>query len=140
MQPQIRVCSECRQEKPMNDYAINTKSIGGRLKICKKCHYKKYDCQKSIFERNDYLRFCGNKIKALTRDGFKCVKCSMTNEEHLAKYKCSLSVDHIDGNGRYSKVKNHSLDNLQTLCMSCHGAKDGKIRKSNHNQQTSLEA
>jgi 5-methylcytosine-specific restriction endonuclease McrA len=32
-----------------------------------------------------------------------------------------LHIHHIDGNGeRYSETPNHDLDNLITLCRSCH--------------------
>ncbi len=74
-------------------------------------------------ERNKY-NFGGNREKAIQREGEKCVKCGMTRSKHKSKYGVDITVDHIDGNGRYSKKKNHSLDNLQTLCMPCHGAKD----------------
>ena len=75
---------------------------------------------------NDQHRFAGNAIKALERDGFKCTKCGMTNEAHIAKWKRRLTVDHIDGQGRYTKVQNNALENLRTLCLRCHGCKDGR--------------
>lgn len=75
---------------------------------------------------NDIKRFGGNRLKALKRDSFKCVLCGMSNEEHKIKYGRSITVDHIDGNGRYSKTKNNAVSNLQTLCLPCHGAKDIK--------------
>lgn len=72
---------------------------------------------------NKYL-FGGNRIKALERDNYKCVKCGMTNEEHIRKYGCEITIDHIDGKGAYSNIKNNKLSNLQTLCLHCHGLKD----------------
>ena len=84
-------------------------------------------------ERNEQFRdkqmFGGNREKALNRDSWTCQHCGMSQEEHMYKWKRSLTVDHIDGQGRYSKVKNHSLDNLITLCLSCHGKKDIYRRK-----------
>ena len=74
--------------------------------------------------QNDNHRFGKNRIKALERDDYKCVKCSMTNEQHETKYGRSITVDHIDGKGMCSKEKNHALDNLQTLCFPCHIRKD----------------
>lgn len=73
---------------------------------------------------HDNYWFGGNGEKTLMRDGYKCVKCGMTNSEHLESFGVSITVDHIDGKGRNSKVKNHELDNLQTLCLPCHGKKD----------------
>lgn len=74
-------------------------------------------------------RFSGNRDKALLRDGYRCVNCGMTDTEHRLKWGCSITVDHIDGNGRFSINKNHSLSNLQTLCLVCHGKKDRPPKK-----------
>ena len=72
----------------------------------------------------DTERFGGIRIEALERDGYKCVKCGMTNEEHLEKWGRSITVHHKDNKGRYSKEKNNKLDNLVTLCLRCHGRED----------------
>lgn len=69
--------------------------------------------------------FGGNAEKVFARDEYKCVVCKMTNEQHVEIFGVHISIDHIDGNGRYSDTPNHAFDNLQTLCMRCHGRKDG---------------
>lgn len=69
--------------------------------------------------------FGGQRDSVLLRDNYSCVKCGMTQEEHKEKWDRDITIDHIDGQGKYSKEKNNSLDNLQTLCCSCHGRKDG---------------
>ena len=84
--------------------------------------------------RNEKM-FGGNRIKVLERDGFKCVKCGMTNEEHKEKFKFSITIDHIDGNGRYSEIKNNSIINLQTLCLPCHGKKDNNHKMDTEEQK-----
>lgn len=78
--------------------------------------------------RNKYL-FGGNREAAIQRDGEKCVRCGVTREEHLVKFGKDITVDHIDGRGSKTPkhLKNNSLDNLQTLCLSCHGVKDFKL-------------
>jgi hypothetical protein len=75
-------------------------------------------------ERDKY-RFGNMRNFVLKRDGYKCIQCGMSNEEHLKLWKKDLTIDHIDGNGSTSKVKNNDLDNLQTLCLRCHARKDG---------------
>ena len=53
-----------------------------------------------------------------------CIHCGMSQEQHIVLFNKSLTVDHIDGSGRNSKTNNNNLDNLQTLCLRCHGRKD----------------
>lgn len=55
----------------------------------------------------------------LKRDGYKCVECGMTDEEHKAKWNRPITIDHKDKNR-----KNNSPENLRTMCLSCHGRKD----------------
>lgn len=72
-------------------------------------------------------KFFDNKREAvIQRDGEKCVNCGMTREEHKAKFGRDITVDHEDGNGRYSETANNDIANLQTLCLPCHGRKDGQ--------------
>lgn len=51
------------------------------------------------------------------RDGFRCVECGMTNEEHLAKSGTSLQVHRLVPRSRYT------LEGCVTLCHKCHGPK-----------------
>ena len=71
----------------------------------------------------DRVLFGGNREKAIQRDGEKCVKCGMTREQHRKTFGRDITVDHIDGNGRYTppEGRNNSLDNLMTLCMPSGG-------------------
>lgn len=79
----------------------------------------------TAIERNIHY-FGGNREIAIARDGYKCVHCGMTREEHKAKWNIDISVDHIDGKGRRTPKaeRNNALENLQTLCISCHSRKD----------------
>lgn len=69
-------------------------------------------------------RFGGLRDDVLERDGYKCMKCGMSNQEHKQRWDRNLTIDHIDGNGRYSDSPNNEIENLQTLCLRCHGRKD----------------
>src|SRR6478735_5487711 len=63
---------------------------------------------------------CGGLRQAvLVRDNFKCVKCGMTDAEHRSLWDRPITVDHKDRNR-----KNNTMENLQTLCLRCHGRKD----------------
>jgi 5-methylcytosine-specific restriction endonuclease McrA len=69
-------------------------------------------------------RFGGKREMILKRDGYKCVMCGMTMEEHKKIFGRELSINHIDHKGRYNKKQNNDSENLQTLCLRCHGGKD----------------
>jgi 5-methylcytosine-specific restriction endonuclease McrA len=73
----------------------------------------------------DTRRFEGLREQAIQRDGGRCVRCAMTRAQHKLIYNRDITVDHIDGLGRNSAVPRNELSNLQTLCLPCHGKKDG---------------
>jgi len=45
--------------------------------------------------------------------------CGMTDAQHRLKWDRPITLDYKDRNR-----KNNTMENLQTLCLSCHGAKD----------------
>src|SRR5436190_986701 len=77
-------------------------------------HHKKYGYSPEANQRVGGLR-----EKVLKRDNYSCVKCGLTDTEHKIKHKYPISIDHKDKNR-----KNNVMDNLQTLCLPCHGKKD----------------
>lgn len=81
------------------------------------------DFGKSINLMNK-MRFSGLKELILKRDNYMCQVCGMTDQEHTIKYKCHITVDHKDQSGRNSNNPNNTINNLWTLCKSCHGRKD----------------
>ncbi len=95
---------------------------------------------KKFYPRNwsnyqDKYRFGGIRNIILERDNWQCQKCGMTNEQHIILFARSITIDHIDGNGRYSDNPNNNPNNLVTLCLRCHGSKEGKLGgRSKYNQ------
>lgn len=77
----------------------------------------------------DKKRFGGMRKIVLERDSYACVQCGMSQQQHIILFDRSLTIDHIDGNGRHSAKPNNSLDNLQTLCLPCHGKKDHRPKR-----------
>lgn len=69
-------------------------------------------------------RFGGLREAVIQRDEQKCVECDMTRQEHKNRWGRDLTVNHIDGNGRYSLEQNNDDSNLETLCLVCHSRKD----------------
>lgn len=59
--------------------------------------------------------------EVLKRDRFECQRCGMTWKEHTEKYNKSLDVHHKTPLREFeSPKKANTMDNLVTLCKSCH--------------------
>lgn len=82
---------------------------------------------------HDKYNFNGNRSFVLERDYYKCVMCGMGDHKHLIQFGRRLTVDHINGDRN-----NNSLNNLQTLCLTCHGKKDTQRRKTPYNNYKAL--
>ena len=61
----------------------------------------------------------GLREAVLARDEYRCVRCGMTDEQHKEKWGRPITVDHVNKD-RFNNV----MENLQTLCLPCHGRKD----------------
>lgn len=115
-QRRINKVRRCRKgHNILGDNAFKTKDNGTR---CLRC------LQRLKRESSDRVYFGGNRFRAIERDGGACVSCGMTQKQHKETHGNDITVDHIDGDR-----SNNSLDNLQTLCLSCHGTKDVARRK-----------
>lgn len=79
----------------------------------------------------DRKRFGGLRETVIRRDGGKCVDCEMTDQEHRLKYRCSITVDHVDGD-----ESNNTFRNLRTRCLPCHGRKDSLRRWAKRSKET----
>lgn len=66
----------------------------------------------------DKARFGGNRRKAMSRDKFQCTQC----DKQYPYFR--LAVHHID-----EDKQNNTLDNLITLCCSCHAKVHSKVNK-----------
>lgn len=58
------------------------------------------------------------------RDGYRCVDCGMTNDEHLERWNQRLHLDHIKP---LSKGYALTRENAQLLCRKCNSSKRDKI-------------
>jgi 5-methylcytosine-specific restriction endonuclease McrA len=101
-----------------NQYSVEN---ADRVKAIKQASYHKRGGKELSKRMREKAWFDGNREAALQRDNYKCTCCGTPED---------LVVHHIDGNGRRSENPNNDLDNLQTLCRSCH-AKVHKPRTTN---------
>ena len=78
------------------------------------------------------IRFGGLREQVIQRDNGKCVDCGMSREEHKLQFGCDITVNHIDhqslrsNDDKFLGSPNNDPNNLETLCLRCHGKKDGK--------------
>lgn len=101
------LCLNCYRKRYKDDPILSKKISDGRK--------KKYMENKELFRiknkiNKDRIHFGGNKEVVLERDEFKCTVCGRTED---------LQVHHIDRSGRTASA-NNNLENLVTLCRSCH--------------------
>lgn len=75
--------------------------------------------------------------RALKRDGYKCIRCNMTQAESIERNGRSLEVNHIIPFWQFQgdNSKANKLSNLETLCRSCHMKAEWEYRRSNHMQK-----
>ena len=74
----------------------------------------------------DKENFGGNRLWALIRDNFKCIKCNSSN---------NLTIHHKDGKGFNVAIehRNNNIDNLVTLCQYCHNSEEkGELEVENY--------
>lgn len=111
-------CVELKRQNGISKYGFKYKNKSEYAR-----EYRKVKKLKSI-DSMHRKRFGGLREKVLKRDNYTCQICGMTDEEHLKEWNCHITIDHIEGGGRYSDYEDHRLDNLWVLCLRCHGRKD----------------
>lgn len=87
-------------------------------------------------KKKDKARFGGKTLSVYKRDNYQCVGCAMTMDQHISKYGKRLTINHINGLGRNCIEPDNSMENLETVCLPCHGKRDcmnDKWLKSNGN-------
>lgn len=77
--------------------------------------------------------WAAQREKAIQRDGFKCVRCGMSRQEHYEAHGCDLNVNHKRPFWQFNgdNQKANRLSNLESLCKKCHTEVDWQYRKEN---------
>jgi len=117
----LRICPICNKTfRPMQ------KTGTGRIYCTKECRNKAMNSRRISANERSYWskvknKWGGNWLKAIVRDHYSCQVCGKkrTPGQRVRDKRFALEVHHQDGEGE-TGGKNHSLNNLLTLCNACH--------------------
>ena len=63
------------------------------------------------------------RSQVLEWDDYQCQSCGMTEEEHQEEFETGLNVHHVTDIAEFEDPDDaNTIENLQTLCVECHGA------------------
>lgn len=69
-----------------------------------------------------------SRYEALERDEWECVECGMSQSKSKSEFGVGLHVHHKKPYSEFDKDKNaHKLDNLVSLCASCHRKEETQL-------------
>lgn len=104
----VKTCLVCGKQFEVTQQHRKKKYCSSEC--CKKAERLYGGKKETDLNYKDQIRFGGNKKQILQRDNFTCQMCG---SEH------QLIVHHLDESGCL-ETPNNELDNLITLCRSCH--------------------
>lgn len=124
-------CETCGESLRRKQYRVNQ----GQRHFCSKDCLGDFRAQQTGEEAHawngGYSIYYGQnwpekRQEALQRDNHRCQACGISNEAHLEEYAQSLEVHHITPLREFEQAEDaNTLDNLVTLCKSCHADYEG---------------
>ncbi len=130
--PHYEICEACRTREWRKN---NPKKVKSYSKMRQKRDVVKI--REWQMETRNKTLFGGNRWRIMDRDNWECQNCGMTQEQCMALFGRSLTIHHIDGNGRGCNNPNNDMYNLITLCFRCHPKADlGRIDFSSFTKQS----
>ncbi len=109
------VCIKCygKSEEHKKQIRRYHQKNGETIKKKNLVYSRRPDVRKRLLQKQLEKNFENNREKAIRRDGEKCIICGITREKHREIFGKDLFVHR-----RYSD--SNDLENLVTLCMTCH--------------------
>ncbi len=142
----MKRCKVCGKLKLTIEYYANYRYTDRLFSTCKKCCKKQRDRNKKRISEVHKIYYQNNKEKLKVKSRFYSdrIRFGITREEILSRdfhtcqdckidhHQIRLDVHHSDGRGRGMRNPNNQLDNLITLCHSCHMArhKGQRVKKN----------
>jgi len=118
--------------------------------FCSRDCYHAWQSEEGVISGENHPRWIGGtsgrygpgwstaRTRALERDDHTCQRCGLTEEKHREKHAQGrgLDVHHLkrvesfkDQSGEIDYETAHQLDNLESLCQSCHGEAEHEIEQ-----------
>jgi len=135
---QKRECPICGKHfLPMQKRGVGKTHCSVKCK--NKANYQKYkpDNSSRQWEWKKEHKWDGNWYKSLVRDKFTCQVCGRHLHRSQWKGDTRLLVHHLDGTGEHEN-KNHSMENLMTVCNKCHRLFHAKVNVVFHEGKFSV--
>ena len=124
---ETKICSKCKQEKPISEFAINRTRKDGHASDCKAC--RKIYRDKHYLEHKEYYKDKASKYRRKKNKEFEelrsTLKCSICGE---SRHWC-LEFHHLNPNEKESEVTRlkesprklkEELKKCVVLCANCH--------------------
>ena len=130
----MKVCKTCNIAKDESEFYKSNTGIFPECKSCSIIRARKWqinnkerareidrkrnrtDRRRTQHRINWSKKQCdGKRDKVKSRDNYICLRCDITEKQHLRKFGEGLHVHHIDRDR-----ENNDLSNLEILCANCH--------------------
>lgn len=123
---ETKICTKCKQEKPISEFNKNKYKKDGLQSECKECHNKLY--KKYYYNNKDKFRDRSKRNRKEIRDFLNNIKqkgCSICGEtdiacldfHHLSDKKYNISE--LVNSENLNKIK-EELNKCIILCANCH--------------------
>ena len=138
----MKICYNCRTEKPMNEFYFQDATRSKRRRICKSCYLVSQRANVRTYgqRHREFRSRAGRTYYQCTRDkavetlGGKCIRCGFADVR-------ALQVDHVNGGGLQDlrdRGNRHGIyravianePGYQLLCANCNW-----IKKAENNEQ-----
>jgi len=136
-------CAECGTQFEREPSVIEARE---EQYCSRECYYSNYTGKNAPRWKGGCETYYGKtwstqRQKTLERDNHECQDCDLTREEHYEQYDQDLEVHHKTPIRTFEDTAEaNQLENLVTLCKSCHQQRESKIDDSTETETDIMNA